>query len=261
MKYKEFLGIDIGASGIKGALVDVEKGEIIGERHRIPTPNPAEPKAVAKVFAEVVRHFNWEDKIVGCGFPAIVKKGVAHSAANIDSAWIGKDIAQLLSKYSNCPVVVRNDADVAGIAEMQFNSEEYSSQGTVIIITIGSGLGSALFVNGVLVPNTELGHFFLKGHNKIAEQYASDRVRKEKDLSWKVWGGRFNTYLTHLEKLFSPDLIILGGGSSKRFDRYKEYLTIETTVKPAQLLNHAGIIGAAVYAAQMKKKINTLTKA
>ncbi len=255
MNKHEYLGIDVGASGIKGGIVDIKKGELITERFRLPTPNPAKPAAVAKVFNELVQHFEWKGKIIGCGFPSIIKKGVAHTAANIDQEWVGTNAEQLLSNATGCPVVVRNDADVAGIAEMKLGIGKDYQQDTVLIVTIGSGLGSALFTNGELVPNTEFGHFYLKGHNRIVEQFASDRVRKNRNLSWKNWALRFNKYLKMVEKLISPDLIILGGGSSKRFEKFEKYLTVEVPVKPAILLNKAGIIGAALHAKSMEKKI------
>ena len=259
MKHKNFLGIDIGASGIKGAIVDVEKGELVTDRFRLETPQPSRPKEVAKVFTQIVRHFGWSGKIIGCGFPSVIKHGVAHTASNIHPSWIGTNVAELFSNFCGCPVTVRNDAGVAGIAEMEFGVGK-NVNGTVIIITIGSGLGSALFADGVLVQNTEFGHVYLKGHNKIAEKYASDGTRKQKELSWPVWGKRFNQYLEHIEFILSPELIILGGGTSKRFDRFEQYITIETPVKPAILLNNAGIIGAAVHAAKKQAQIKKASK-
>lgn len=251
------LGIDVGASGIKGALVNITKGKLVGERFRVATPKPATPDAVAKAFAEVVAHFNWEGP-VGCGFPAIVKNGVALSAANIDKSWIGVNAEELLSEHCGCPVFVNNDADVAGIAEMEYGRGK-GIKGTTLLITIGSGLGSALFHEGELIPNTEFGHFFLKGHDQVAERYAADSIRKKEELSWDVWGSRFNEYLTMLERLFSPDLFILGGGSSKKFDLFSDQITIKTPVKPAKLLNHAGIIGASVLA-NKKKPLNVTSE-
>ncbi len=252
MPRKEYLGVDIGASGIKGAIVDVKTGELVSERLRIPTPNPSTPKAVAKTFATLLKEFGWKNKVVGCGFPAIVRNGVAYTAANIHKSWIKTDIEKLFSNASGCEVTVKNDADVAGIAEMNYGVGK-GHKGTVLIVTIGSGLGSALFINNTLVPNTEFGHFYLKGHNKVVEQYAADSVRKKKDLSWNVWAGRFDRYLEHMELLLSPDLIILGGGASKKFEKFKKNLTIKTPITPATLLNNAGIIGAAAYASKMEK--------
>ena len=259
MKRKKFLGIDVGASGIKGAIVDVEKGELATERFRLPTPKRSKPKEVAKVFAEIVRHFGWSGKTIGCGFPAVIKQGVARTAANIDKAWIGTNVAEIFSEYSGCPVTVRNDAGMAGIAEMEFGIGK-GVNGNVIIITIGSGLGSALFTEGILVQNTEFGHIYLKGHNQIAERFASDGARKQKELSWNAWGKRFNKYLEHIEFILSPELIVLGGGASKRFEKFEHLITIETPVKPAILRNEAGIIGAAVHAAKKEAQIRKTTK-
>jgi polyphosphate glucokinase len=259
MKQKEYLGIDIGASGIKGAVVDVEKGVIISERFRMPTPQPSWPKEVSIAFTEAVSHFGWEGKTIGCGFPSVIKKGIAQTAANINKSWMGVNIAETFSEQCGCPVVVRNDADVAGIAEMQFGVGK-SAMGTVLIITIGSGLGSALFRDGVLIPNTELGHLYLKGHSDIVEQYAADSARKRQELSWVEWGIRFNKFLEHIELVIAPDLIILGGGGSKKFDKFEEYITVETQVLPAVLLNNAGIIGAAVNAYNRESLVSSASK-
>jgi len=258
MIQKEYLGVDIGASGIKGAIVDINKGKLISERLRIPTPSPSTPDAVATAFAQLIKELDWKNKPVGCGFPAIIKNGKALTAANIHKSWIGTDAQKLLSKASGCDVYVKNDADVAGIAEMQFGKGK-GEEGTVLIVTVGSGLGSALFTNNVLVPNTEFGHFFLKGHNKVVEQYTSDGARKKQDLSWKIWGERFNRYLEHMNLLLSPNLIILGGGASKKFDKFKKSITVETPIAPAELLNNAGIIGAAVMASKQYKTIEKVS--
>lgn len=239
----KILGVDVGASGIKGAVVDIRNGEMLSERLRLETPQPATPEAMAKTFADLIKLHAWKGP-VGCGFPAIVKNGVAHSAANIDRSWRGKNIAELFSSASNCEVKVLNDADAAGIAEMQFGNG-FGKKGVVLLLTLGSGIGSALFINGQLVPNTELGHVFL--HGKRAEHYAANSIRKKMDLPWDEWGTRLNEYLMHIERLFSPDLIILGGGVSKRFDKYEEFLDINTPLQPAKLLNNAGAIGAALY--------------
>lgn len=237
------LGIDVGASGIKGAIVDVRSGELLTERVRLETPPAADPQSMAEIFRTLVRMHNWSGPI-GCGFPAIIKKGVAHSAANIDRDWIGTNVEQLFSDASGCPVHVLNDADAAGIAEMQFGLGK-GKEGVVLLITIGSGLGSALFVDGKLVPNTEFGHLIM--HGQVAEHYASNNTRKQYDLSWEEWGGRFNEYLHHLVRLLSPDYIILGGGISKRFEEYAHFLDVETPVSPALLYNNAGAVGAAYY--------------
>ncbi len=255
MAENKILGIDIGGSGIKGAIVNIATGELITERFRLSTPKPAKPKAVAKVFTEVVEHFEWKG-LIGVGFPAIVKNGVALSAANIDEKWMGMNAETLFSEATGCPVSVCNDADVAGIAEMQYGVGK-GKKGVVILITIGTGLGSAIFHDGILLPNSELGHLKFKGG--IAEHYAADSVRKKEDLSWSDWGKRFNEYLLHLDRLFSPDLFILGGGASKKMEKYKSQIKIDCPVVPAKLLNHAGIIGAASLASlQSKRKLATV---
>ena len=251
MLRKDVLGIDVGASGIKGAIVDTEKGEFISERIRLETPTPATPKAMADTFAELVKSFDWDGDVIGCGFPAIVKNGVAQSAANIEETWIDTSIEDLFSHACGKTVKAINDADAAGIASMHYGDGK-GQGGVVLFITIGSGLGSAVFIDGQLVPNTELGHLFID--DALAETYASGRARKKLGLSWEEWGFRFNKYLRHLERLFSPDLILLGGGGSKRFDHYKDQLHLETPVKPAGLRNKAGIIGAAWYGQSISRK-------
>ncbi len=248
MQEEIILGVDIGATGIKGALVNVETGVLVSERHRILTPKPATASRVSKTVKELVDHFNWDDRI-GCGFPAIIKNGTALSAANIDKSWIGTDTEKLLSKATGCTVATLNDADAAGLAEVQFGKGK-NAKGVVIMITIGSGLGSALFVNGRLIPNTEFGHLYLPNDPKVAEYSCSNIARKRDELSWSEWAARFNVYLKHIERLFTPDLILLGGGGSKKFDKFADELTVKTPVVPASLLNNAGIIGAAVYARQ-----------
>jgi polyphosphate glucokinase len=239
------LGVDIGGSGIKGAIVDTETGELVTERYRIETPKPATPKAVAKVLKQLVKHFNWSGP-VGCGFPASIQHGVARTSANLSDSFIGTNIDKLFSETTKCPFYNLNDADAAGIAEMNFGVGAGQS-GVVLLITIGTGLGTAFFTDGVLLPNTELGHVYMP-NGKKGEHYASDAVRKTEDLGWKNWSKRFNKYLCMMEALFWPDLIILGGGASKKFDMFKKNITVKTPVKAASLLNLAGIIGAALYA-------------
>ncbi|MDX9954025.1 MAG: ROK family protein [Anaerolineae bacterium] len=236
------LGIDIGGSGIKGAPVDTKSGELLEERFRLVTPQPSTPAAVAEVVGEVARHFKWRGA-VGCGFPAVVQHGVTMTAANVDAGWIGADAAKLLAKATDCPVVVLNDADAAGIAEMKFGAGE-RRKGLVLIVTIGTGLGTALFIDGRLVPNTELGHIELRGED--AEVWASDAARERKELSWEAWALYFNEYLVKLERLVWPDLIILGGGASKKFDLFCSALTVKAEVVPAEMRNEAGIVGAAL---------------
>ncbi|MFI3186791.1 MAG: ROK family protein [Methylococcaceae bacterium] len=245
----QILGVDIGGTGIKGAIVDTATGKLVTERHRFETPQPATPEAIAATLAQLVTHFNWSGA-VGIGFPAAIQHGVVRTASNISPSFIGINIDQLFSIATNCRCYNLNDADAAGSAEMHFG-EGVGQSGVVLLITIGTGLGTALFTDGKLLPNTELGHLYLQNGIK-AEHYASDAIRKTEDLGWKNWGNRFNTYLAMMEELFWPDLIILGGGASKKFDKFKGKITIEAEVKPAAFLNQAGIVGAALYAHSKK---------
>ena len=237
-------GIDIGGSGIKGAPVDLSRGELATERHRIPTPEGAKPEAVAKVVGKVVAHFGWDGPI-GCTFPAVVKDGFTCTAANVDKSWIGINARKLLAKATKLPVTVVNDADAAGIAEMGFGAGR-KRRGVVVMITLGTGLGSAVFLDGNLVPNSELGHLEIDGHD--AESKASDRARQEEDLTWGKWAKRLSTYLQRLDGLLWPDLIILGGGVSKKSSKFIPLLNVRCEVVPARLLNNAGIVGAALAA-------------
>ncbi len=243
---KNLLGIDVGASGVKGALVDLKHGRLLGERFRVPTPQPATPAALAAAFAEIVEFFDYKG-LVGCGFPAIVKNGVAQSAANIDQHWIGTSVDEIFGKISGAQVRTTNDADAAGIAEMRYGAGK-GEQGLVFLITIGTGLGTAMFYKGQLIPNTELGHLIWK-KNKPVESFCSSGARERLKISRQDWAIRFNDYLKHLDRLFSPDLYILGGGESKFFDDYAKLLQPAARVVPAQMLNNAGIIGAATFAA------------
>lgn len=244
MQDRYILGVDVGGSGIKGAIVDTETGELQTERIRIKTPRPATPQAMAEAFAELVQQLEYKG-VIGCGFPAIIKSGKALSAANISEEWVGKSVAETFSLASECPVVVLNDADAAGMAEMTFGLGK-DKPGVVLLITIGSGLGSALFIDGQLVPNTEFGHMIL--HGEAAEVYASNKTRKAEGLSWKEWGSRFNEYLAYTERIVNPDLVLLGGGISKHFSKYEAFLDVDLKVHAAELRNHAGAIGAALYA-------------
>ena len=240
----EILGIDIGGSGIKGALVDVDQGGLTTERRRILTPQPSKPEPVAEVVAQIARHFDWDGPI-GCTFPAIVKNGVTYSAANVDAAWIGTNAQALFEQKTGCPVVVLNDADAAGVAEMAFGAGR-GVKGVVMMLTFGTGIGSALFIDGILVPNTELGHMEVRGMD--AEHRAAASVRKQENLKWKEWAARVDEVLGRYEALFSPELFIIGGGVSKRADKFISLLTVQTPVVPAQLRNEAGIVGAAMMA-------------
>lgn len=244
------LGIDVGGSGIKGNLVDISTGEILSTRHRIDTPKPATPKAVSKTVGKIVTHFNWKGPI-GCGFPSAIQGGIIKTAANIDKGWIGEDVESLFAAETKCQVKVVNDADAAGLAEALLGAGKGKS-GVTMLLTVGTGIGSALINNGKLVPNTELGHLHFKGD--IAEKYCSDSARKREDLSWTDWGKRFNKYLQHINRLFYPDRIIIGGGASKRFHKFSSEIDVPVKVLPATLLNDAGIIGAALAARELKQK-------
>ncbi|MEU7690608.1 MULTISPECIES: polyphosphate--glucose phosphotransferase [Microbispora] len=239
----EVLGIDIGGSGIKGATVDTAAGALTRERLRIPTPRPAVPGAVAQAVREIVTHFDWSGPM-GVTFPGVVLDGVVRTAANVDRSWIGVRGSDLFGKQA----VVLNDADAAGVAEMTFGAGR-GRRGVVLVLTFGTGIGSALFVDGVLVPNTEFGHIEIRG--KEAEHRASDRVREEKDLSWEKWARRVEEYLRRMRDLLSPTLIVIGGGVSKKAAKFLPYIDLgDTPVVPAVLRNEAGIIGAAMAAAE-----------
>jgi polyphosphate glucokinase len=246
----EILGIDIGGSGIKGAPVDVAEGALLAERYRISTPQPATPEAVSDTVAKIIQYFEW-DGLVGCTFPAIIKNGRTLSAANVDDGWIGLEAEKLLRRKTGCSLLLINDADAAGIAEMEFGAGRDHREGVVMVLTLGTGIGSALFVDGNLWPNTELGHIFMG--SREAERWASDRVRREKGLKWKQWGERINAYLQHLEFLFSPDVFIIGGGVSKKFEKFAPAINVNAQLLPAQLLNDAGIVGAAMAARRLAR--------
>lgn len=238
------LGIDIGGSGIKGAIVDAETGEMITDRYRLKTPSGAKPADVAEVVGKVARHYEWTGPI-GCTFPAIIRNGVAFSAANVDDSWIGTDAKSLFEEYTGCPVTVINDADAAGIAEIVFGAGK-DQQGVVIMLTLGTGIGTAVFVDGHLLPNTELGHIEMNGGD--AEQQAADSARNREELSWTKWGKRLNQYFQALEFLLSPDLFIVGGGVSKKSDKYFKHIKTRAPLVVAQMRNEAGIIGGAMAA-------------
>jgi polyphosphate glucokinase len=235
-------GIDVGGSGIKGAPVDTRTGELLAQRIRIKTPKPATPEAIATTAVEVVRRSVW-DGPVGCGFPAVVKEGVVRTAANIDKAAIGFDMQERLERELKGPVRVMNDGDAAGLAEMRWGAGR-GCEGVVLMLTLGTGIGTSLFVEGRLVPNTELGHIEVRG--KDAEHRASDSARKREDLSWQQYAERLDEYLHKIEDLLWPDLIVIGGGISKKADKYFPHLTARTKVVRAEMLNEAGIAGAAL---------------
>jgi len=240
------LGIDIGGTGIKGAPVDVETGDLVAERLRIPTPQPALPNSVADVVEQIAAHFKYKGP-VGVTFPAVVKQGVIYTAANVDSSWIGTNAGDLFSRHVGGPVTLVNDADAAGVAEMRFGAGK-DRKGVVIMLTLGTGIGSAIFLDGKLLPNSEFGHLSIRG--KDAEKRASEKMREDKKLSWKQWAARLSEFLNEMEKLFSPDLFIIGGGISKKSEKFFPHLKTQTEVivVPAQMRNEAGIIGAAYLA-------------
>lgn len=240
--WMEILGIDVGGSGIKGALVNSVTGEMLTERFRIPTPNSRKPEKMAEVVRQIVEHFDYKGT-VGVGFPTIIKHGVCKSSGNLHDTWDGVNVAELFSNATGQPFVVLNDADAAGYATMNYGVGK-GKQGLVIMITVGTGLGSGAYLNGELIPNFELGQIPYKKYDKI-ESWAAGSIKERDNLSFKKWGKRFNTFLGYVELLVSPDLIIIGGGISKDYDEFKRYIDIETPVIPAELQNHAGIVGAA----------------
>jgi polyphosphate glucokinase len=239
----QVLGIDIGGTGIKAAPVDTASGRLAADRVKLPTPHPAEPDAVGSVVAELVKRFGWAGR-AGITFPGVVANGIIRTAANVSHAWIGVDAVKLFGGLTGLTVGVINDADAAGLAEMTFGAGA-GHPGTVLVLTLGTGIGSALFTRGVLVPNTEFGHIEIRG--KDAEKRASELVRETRDLNWGKWAGRVDEYLLHMEALLSPDLIIIGGGVSKESEKFLPRLRgLRAKLVPATLLNDAGIIGAAM---------------
>jgi polyphosphate glucokinase len=238
------IGVDIGGTGIKGALVDLESGRLVGDRVRIETPQPATPAAVASVVNAVIDRVGGEGP-VGLTLPAVIRRDIVHTASNIDQGWIGVNAVELFGASTGRQVGAANDADAAGLAEMRYGAGR-DRQGVVIMITLGTGIGSAVFVDGQLVPNTEFGHLPL--HHEDAEDWAAESVRENDDLSWKQWSRRLQAYLDLLDRLLWPDLIIIGGGVSKKADRFLHHLDASSEVVPAQLFNNAGIVGAALFA-------------
>lgn len=238
------LGIDIGGSGIKAALVDSEKGAVLTAPLAVATPHPATPQALAAEVAQLVSRLAWQGR-VGIGFPAVIRAGVVGTAANIDNSWIGVDAVELFGSVVPGACVVLNDADAAGLAEMRFGAGR-GNEATVLVLTLGTGIGSALFYRQQLFPNLELGSFPLKG--MAAEEYAAAAVRLRENLSWQEWGGRLNQFFGQVERLLAPDMIIIGGGVSQRSASFFPYLQTRATLVPAHLLNHAGIVGAACHA-------------
>src|SRR5580658_3958706 len=251
------LGIDIGGTGIKAAPVDVTTGKLLADRQKIETPRPALPDPVADVVKQLTTAFNWSGP-VGITFPGVVIDGVTRTAANLDPAWCGLNTGVLFGKAIGNPVRVLNDADAAGIAEMTFGAGA-GERGTVLLLTFGTGIGSALFAGGVLVPNTEFGHIEIRGRD--AESRASEHAKELHDLSWGKWAGHVEEYLQHVEALLAPDLIIVGGGISKDSDKWVPRLTgIRARIVPAAMLNDAGIVGAAMAAVDPGLLRGTVTR-
>ena len=247
-KKEHALGVDIGGSGIKGAPVDLDKGAFADDRLRIPTPDVATPEAVSEVVADIVEHFSLKKGApVGITLPAVVTHGVARSAANIDPSWIDCDARELFTERLGRPVTLVNDADAAGVAEGQFGAAK-KQDGLVILTTLGTGIGSAMLLDGDLVPNSELGHLEIDGHD--AETRAAESARDREELDWEEWAQRLTTYYRRVEDLFWPELFVVGGGISKRADEFLPLLQIRTEIVPAKLKNKAGIIGAAYLAAR-----------
>ncbi|MDQ8702385.1 ROK family protein [Streptomyces sp. LHD-70] len=245
----QIFGVDIGGSGIKGAPVDLDRGELSEPRHKVLTPHPSTPDAVADGVKQVIGHFGWSGPI-GVTFPGVVTGGsTIRTAANVDKSWIDVDARALLGERTGCgPVTVLNDADAAGVAETHFGAGR-GRKGTVLMLTLGTGIGSALFIDGVLVPNTELGHLELHGHD--AEKRASTKARDDEQLSWEHWARRLQKYLAHVEMLFSPELIIIGGGVSRKAQKFLPLIEgIKAEIVPAELQNSAGIVGAAMAAGE-----------
>ncbi len=241
---REVLGIDIGGTGVKCAIIDIDSGKMLTERFKEATPQPATPEAVADVIKKQIRLLNWSGPI-GCGLPSVIRKGKVATAANIDDAWIGLPANRFFSDALGHPTVVLNDADAAGVAEMKIGKGK-NKNGVVLLMTIGTGIGSALFIDGKLVPNTEFGHLRFKG--MAAEKYCSNSARKNEGLEYDVWAERLDEFLHHLNRICSPELILLGGGISKKFERYADCFTVPIKVTPAKLENTAGVIGAALAA-------------
>lgn len=239
----EILGIDIGGSGIKGALVDVKTGKLTSERHRIPTPRPATPEAIAGTIKELVSHFDWKGK-VGCGFPTPLQHGKCQSGGNLHPDWKGVQANELFEQACGNKFTIVNDADAAGLAEISFGAGK-DKKGVVIMITLGTGIGSGIFLDGNLLQNTELGHIFTS-KGKVFEKYAADSARKREELSRKEWAKRLHKYFSHIMLILSPDLIIIGGGASKKLDKYGKRLQKDFPLVAAQAENEAGIIGSAM---------------
>lgn len=252
------IGVDIGGSGIKGAPVNLKKGELTEERFRIPTPQPSTPDAVARTVAEVVAQFEPSHKMpIGVTFPGVIQDGVVQTAANVDDAWVGTNLRQIIKDHSGHDVVVLNDADAAGYGEFKYGAA-HGRDGVILLTTLGTGIGTALIVDGTLVLNTEFGHIQIDGHD--AEEYAAESARERHALDMDQWIGRLQRYYTEMEKLLWPDLIIVGGGISKHSEEFLPQLTLRAPIIPAELLNQAGIVGAAAHAFNVSQRANDAAK-
>lgn len=241
----EILGIDIGGSSLKGAIVNVETGEMKTETHRIPTPQSREPDGIASAVKQMLDHFNF-DGIVGCGFPTIVKKGICRDEGNLSRKWLDVDVDGLFEKMTGRNFTVINDADAAGLAEVRFGAGQ-NEEGFILMITVGTGLGSGAYLHGELIPNFELGQIPYKRYQKI-EEWAASSIKTEENLSYKDWGYRFNIFLNYVQKILNPDVIIVGGGISNDWNKFEEFLNVDTRLIPAKLRNNSGIMGAALAA-------------
>lgn len=240
------MGIDIGGTGIKVAPVDVDNGLLIKDVIKMSTPNSAEPAAMLSIIKDIIKEFGW-NKTMGCGFPGVIKEGIVRTAANLSQKWLGFNLENKLKTFTSGMVKVLNDADAVALAEMRFGAGkkyDYHGGGIVLVITLGTGIGSALFVDGHLVPNTEFGHMEMSG--KEAEKMAATVIREKENLSWEEWGKRVNKFLNYMEMLLSPDLVIIGGGVSENPERFFPYIQLKTKFVAAQMANNAGIIGAAL---------------
>jgi polyphosphate glucokinase len=248
---KKVLGLDIGGSSIKAGLVDVTNGRLVEKAHQVPLPKPSTPDNVVTAIRDIVEHFSWQGA-VGCGYPGVIRHGVARSAANVSREWLGVNILDRLEAVSNGRAAVINDADAAGLAEMRFGAGQKRNQaggGTVLVMTLGTGIGTAFFHDGRLFPNTEFGHVHME-NGREAEDQAAASIRVDENLSWEVWGRRLDAYLHEMDKLISPDLIVIGGGISEEFAKFSDFLSVECDVSPARMTNDAGIIGAALAVTQ-----------
>ena len=247
----KILGIDIGGSGIKAAIVNTKTGELLSERHRIDTPKPATPEAVSKVIKQMVSYFDW-NKTIGCSFPTTIVNGKCIHSGNLSPKWLNVKVDKLFEKECKLPFYISNDADLAGLAEVKLGAGK-KEKGVIVVITIGTGIGSGLFYNSKLIPNFEIGKMLYK-NGEIIELYTADSVRKKEDLTLKEWALRFDELLEYTRVVLTPSLVILGGGISKKYDKFKEYLVSDLPIKPAEFKNNAGIIGAAIYASKNHKK-------